>query len=128
MDKLFSMSKLLYRNNINVILIQIDEAHSTAWPMAIDTLLNVDKVEPQKTFEDRINRANYFVEKYNPPYPVYIDNWSNEFANLFMAWPDKYHFINKDLVILAKSEYFSEGKKEAVIMEDYTVLLEKYIK
>ena len=128
MDKLFSMSQLMYQNKISIILIQIDEAHSTAWPMAIDTLLYVDKVEPQKTFEDRISRANYFVEKYNPPYPVYIDTWQNEFANTFMAWPDKYHFINKDFVVLAKSEYHSEGKKEAVIMEDYTVLLEKYIK
>lgn len=95
--------------------------------MAIDTLLQVDKVEPQKTFADRVNRANYFIEKYDPPYSVYIDTWQNDFANSFMAWPDKYHFVNKDLQVVAKSEYHLEGDKEAVIIEDYTVLLEKYI-
>ena len=64
MEKLFSMSEILKKNNINIILIQIDEAHSTAWPMAIDTLLQVNNVEPQKTFQDRIDRAKYFIEKY----------------------------------------------------------------
>ena len=127
MEKLFSMAEILKKNNINIILIQIDEAHSTAWPMAIDTLLQVDKVEPQKTFQDRIDRAKYFIEKYNPPYKVYIDTWSNDFANLFRAWPDKYHCINKDLQVIAKSEYHSEGDKEAVIIEDCTIFLEKLL-
>ena len=128
MEKLFSMVNEATKNNINILLIQIDEAHSSAWPMAIDSLLNVDKVEPHKTFEDRVLRANYFVEKYAPPYPVYIDAMTNEFADLFRAWPDKYHCINKDFKVIAKADYHSEGDKEAVIMEDCTVVLERLFK
>ena len=112
-------------NNINILLIQIDEAHSADWPMAIDELLGVDKVETHKTFEDRVKRANFFIEQYNPPYPVYIDAFTNDFADLFRAWPDKYHLINKDFEVIAKADYHSKGKKEAVIMEDCTVVLER---
>ena len=65
--------------------------------MSIDVLLNVEKAEVQKTFEDRVKRANHFVNNYKPPYPVYIDAWNNDFAELFKAWPDKYHCINNNL-------------------------------
>ncbi|ARF11261.1 hypothetical protein Klosneuvirus_1_118 [Klosneuvirus KNV1] len=117
------MSDELDNKNIQVILIQIDEAHTTAWPQAIDVILNVEQPEPQKTFNDRVNRAGYFVEKYHPPYNVYIDSWDNQFAELFRAWPDKYHLIDKNKTILAKSKY----NKEGIILEDCTVLLQKLI-
>jgi len=123
MAKLFAMSDELDNKNIQVILIQIDEAHTTAWPQAIDVILNVEQPEPQKTFNDRVNRAGYFVEKYHPPYNVYIDSWDNHFAELFRAWPDKYHLIDKNKTILAKSKY----NKEGIILEDCTVLLQKLI-
>lgn len=127
MEKLFSMSSELIKKNINIILIQIDEAHSTAWPLSINAILNIEQPEPQKTFEDRINRANYFVDKYHPPYNVYIDGWDNQFAELFRAWPDKYHLIDQNMMILAKSDYGTEGEKEAVIVEDCTILLQNLI-
>jgi len=123
MAKLFAMSDELVKKNINVVLIQIDEAHTTAWPQAIDVILNVEQPEPQKTFQDRINRANFFVENYQPPYDVYIDGWDNQFAELFRAWPDKYHLIDKNKTILAKSKY----NKEGIILEDCTVFLQKLI-
>lgn len=122
------MSSDIHKNNITVILIQIDEAHSTAWPMSIEKTFDVDEVEPQRTFKDRIDRANHFVNKYNPPYPVYIDTWSNDFSELFRAWPDKYHCINNKLQIIAKSEYNRDVDKEATIVEDCTIVLEKLIK
>lgn len=125
MEKLFSMAEEAKKNNIDILLIQIDEAHSSAWPMAIPELLGVDKVEPHKTFEGRVKRANYFVNEYNPPFPVYIDTWSNTFSDLFRAWPDKYHCINKNFEVVAKSEYHSKGEKEAVIIEDCTLVLER---
>lgn len=125
MAKLFAMSSDLIKHNIHIILIQIDEAHSTAWPLSIDTILKVDQPEPQKTFEDRLSRANYFVNNYQPPYDIYIDGWDNQFAEIFRAWPDKYHLIDQNMMIIAKSEYGMEGEKEAVILEDCTILLEK---
>lgn len=127
MTKLFSMAEELKKKNINVILIQIDEAHSDAWPMAIDHLLNVESTQPHKTFEDRIKRANFFIQKYNPPYPVYIDGFDNDFAEKFRAWPDKYHCIDNKLNIIAKSEYHHDEIKEATIIEDCTLVLEKLI-
>ena len=117
------MAEMLHNNNINVILVQIDEAHSTAWPMSINNILNVDQPAPQKTFSDRVNRANYFVDNYNPPYRVVIDTWTNEFAELFRAWPDKYHCVDKDLIVIAKADYHSDEEKEATIMEDCTLVL-----
>ena len=112
---------------MNVILIQIDEAHSNAWPLSINELLDVEQPKPQRTYDDRISRANEFVMKYEPPYPVFIDGWSNDFAELFRAWPDKYHCVNKDLIVVAKSEYHSGDDKEATVMEDCTVVLEELI-
>ena len=96
--------------------------------MSINNLLNVEEPEPQKTFDDRVARANYFVDTYHPPYEIYIDGWSNDFAELFRAWPDKYHCINKNLEVVAKSEYHMSDmgdNKEAVIVEDYTIVLDK---
>lgn len=121
------MAEIIFKNNLNVVLIQVDEAHSTAWPLAIDSVLNVEQPEPQKTYQDRINRANYFVTQYNPPFDVYIDGWDNTFAELFRAWPDKYHLIDSNMKIIAKSEYAKSGENEAKVLEDYTVLLQKLI-
>lgn len=106
---------------MKVILIQVDEAHSSAWPRAIGSV-DIDKqTEPHNTFQDRIDRAKHFVAEYSPPYPVFIDNWNNEFAELFRAWPDQYHCVDSNLRLIAKSEY--GAKKEATINKDYTVLL-----
>jgi hypothetical protein len=135
MAKLFNMAKELHDNNIFVILIQIDEAHSTAWPMAINDTLKVEQPNPQKSIEDRFIRAKYFVDTYHPPLPVYVDTWNNDFAERFRAWPDKYHCINKDFEVIAKSEYHvgssedeDDDSKEATVIEDCTEVLEKLIK
>lgn len=124
-DRLFAMSEEIREANVNVILIQIDEAHSSAWPMALD-----DQPNPQSSFEERVERANLFVEKYKPPFAVYIDGWDNIFAETFRAWPDKYHCVDNTLKVIAKAEYGMEhvkGEKEAVVLEDYTVLLKRLI-
>jgi Iodothyronine deiodinase len=128
MAKLFSISEQINSNNISVILIQIDEAHSTAWPMAIDNALKVEQPEPQKSLEDRFNRVKYFVNTYHPPYPVFVDTWNNDFAEMFRAWPDKYHCINKDFEVIAKSDYHNDEQKEATVIEDCTDVLIKLIK
>jgi len=127
MAKLFSMVEKLHKNNITVILVQIDEAHSEAWPMAIDVLLNMEQPKPQQTFSDRVERANYFVENYGCPYKVYIDNWDNDFAETFRSWPDNYYLINDKMKVIGKSEYHLDLDKEATIILDCTELLEKLL-
>ncbi len=119
------MCEEIKNNNLSVILVQIDEAHSSAWPMALE-----NQPEPQKTFNERVERANYFINEYKPPYPVYIDGWNNEFGELFRAWPDQFHCIDRNFKVIAKSEYGmynTENEKEAMIIEDYTDTLRKLI-
>jgi len=111
-------------HNINLILIQIDEAHSEAWPVGIETL-NVLPVKPQRTFQDRIARAQYFVDNYKPPFTVYVDGWNNQFAELYRAWPDKYYCVDKDLKVIGKSEYNKEGSEEALVVVDLIDFLNK---
>ncbi len=114
------MAENLHKNNMNVILIQIDEAHSSAWPMALDK-----QVDPQSCYEDRLQRAIKFKNEYNCPFPIYVDGWDNIFAETFRAWPDKYHCVNSSFTLLAKSEYGTYS--EALIDEDYTVLLSNFL-
>jgi hypothetical protein len=127
MERLFAMSERVFANNLNVILIQIDEAHSTEWPVAIEQNIGQETPEPHKCFEDRLKRANEFVTKYNPPFNVIVDGFSNDFAEKFRAWPDKYHCVDSSLKVFAKSEYHLEGDSEAKIIVDCTVLLEQLI-
>lgn len=124
------MANRLKENNIGVFLIYIDEAHSSAWPMYIDEILNVEQPKPQNKIQDRIKRAKYFINEYKPPYKIYVDTWKNEFAETYKAWPDKYYIIDENLTIIAKSEYnnHNEGKNDdAKIIEDCTVALGRLI-
>jgi hypothetical protein len=107
-------------------LVQTDEAHSSQWSVYIDEIFGIEEPEPHKTFADRVARANHFIEKYNPPYPVYIDGWNNEFSNLFRAWPDKYHAIDSGFKVIAKAEYHTDKMNEAKVVEDYVDLLKKW--
>ena len=113
------MKDKLEKHNLKVILIQVDEAHSDAWPVALE-----NQPPPQQSLKDRVDRAQYFIENYNPPYPVYIDNWNNEFAELFRAWPDKFYCVDRNLKVIAKSEYGTVGDKEALVVKDYIEVLE----
>jgi len=141
MDNLFEMHKILKDNNIQLILIQIDEAHTDRWPIGLP-----NTVKPHKTFQDRIDRANEFVNKWNPPYKVYIDGWNNEFSNKFQAWPDEHYYVGKDLIIIERSEYskdtctyanactydnactYSNDCTDACVIEDYPDYLIRSIK
>jgi hypothetical protein len=96
-------------HNILFILIQIDEAHSDLWPTGL-----VNQPEPQKNIYDRLHRAQHFVKTENVPLQVYVDDWNNEFAECYRAWPDKFYGINKNKQIIAKSEYGTDAK----IMKD----------
>jgi len=104
------------KKNILFILIQIDEAHSSAWPVALE-----NQPEPQKDITERLERANKFVADDNVPtnvFPVYCDVWSNDFAEMYHAWPDKYYCFDSNLKIIQKSTYGYHGNKNALIDVD----------
>ena len=104
------------------ILIQIDEAHSTAWNVGLD-----HTPEPQKDIDDRLTRANKFVSDNMCPFNVYVDTWSNDFATCYRSWPDKYYCCDRKLTILHKSEYGTEGDEDARIIVDCLDLIKKII-
>lgn len=115
----------MIKKNIKFILIQIDEAHSTAWPTELQ-----NTPTPQKDLNERVSRANKFVEENNlynnKAFTVLVDNWENTFAELFRAWPDVYYLVNKERNVIAKSEY---GKyRDALINVDCTEYLAELCK
>ena len=117
------MADEMKKNGILFILIQIDEAHSSAWPIALP-----NQPEPQANFGERVERANAFVQADKPPFPVYVDPWNNEFAETYRAWPDQYCCAQlPSKKIIAKSEYGTEGDENALIVMDCTVLIRKLI-
>ena len=120
-ERLFSLAYRMKKNNIGFILIQIDEAHSTAWPKGIP-----NTPEPQKTFDERVERANKFVKEENPPFEVLIDSWENEFANKYKAWPDQYYCINGKKRIIEKCRFGLKG--DAIINKDCCDLIEEILK
>ena len=105
-------------HNINFILIQIEEAQSTAWPTGLK-----NTPEPQKSLDERIERALQFVKDNNPPFEILVDTWENAFAIKYKSWPDRYYCIDKNHKIVAKSEYGLKG--QALIVKDCCDLIEE---
>jgi hypothetical protein len=116
---LFSLAQQMKTHKIGFILIQIDEAHSTAWPIGLEkTPL------PQSSYEDRMQRAQSFSNQIpSDSFQLYIDGWDNQFAEKFRAWPDKYYCINNQYQVIAKSEY-----GDALIKKECTDLILELIK
>jgi hypothetical protein len=59
------------------------------------------------------------------PFKVLIDTWENDYANKYKTWPDKYYCLDKDLKIVAKSEYGK--KKDALINVECYELIQQLI-
>jgi len=91
---------------IQLVLVQIQEAHTRLWPLGM-----VDHPEPQRTLEERMERARAF--KATVPFHVVVDCWEDPFERRFHAWPDRYHWIGADLVLRAKSTYTMDAKVES---------------
>lgn len=107
----------MIESNIELILIYINEAHSTLWPIGLE-----DHPEPQKNLDERIERAKKIKYENNIPYKIYVDTWENKFDDLFRAWPDQYYYVNSDGVIIEKSKY--ENGKSYVDNDCYDMLCE----
>ena len=107
-------------HEILFILIQIDEAHSSTWPVGLE-----NQPEPQQNIQERLNRANKFVADDNVPFPVYSDTWENNFAETYRSWPDKYYLFDSNLRIIQKSEYGYEGDENALIKVDCVELIKE---
>ena len=117
--------------NIKFLLVQINEAHSSAWPVGLP-----DQPEPHKCYRDRESRAKEFVEKdlktktdqklSEDPFIVRVDGWDNLADNTFRLWPDKYYLIDRDYKVLAKAEYGRDA--DALINVDCIEVLHDLLK
>lgn len=114
--ELIAAKEQLAAKGIGVILIQIHEAHSTAWPTGL-----AEVVLPQSCIRERLDRANQFIQTDKPLYPVYVDTWDNTFEQTFRAWPDKYYLIDREKKVLQTSTYGANA--DALIDMDCIVLI-----
>ncbi len=115
LTKLLSLSEKIKKSKYCLILVQIQEAHTKLWPLGM-----TNHPDLQKTFSDRVERANIFKDKYKIPYKIVIDPWGDIFENIYHAWPDKYYLIGTDHRVITKSEY----NMGAIVVNDYADFLE----
>jgi hypothetical protein len=117
---LFSVASELEARGIRLILIQIHEAHSDAWPIGLP-----NQPKPNSCYQDRVDRAQEFIRNENPPYDLYIDGWDDQFEQQFRAWPDRYYYVDlaaDGIRVIQTSEY---GKyAEALIDYDCMSLVQ----
>lgn len=102
------------------LLVQIEEAHSTAWPIGL-----VHTPTPQANLSERMMRAQSFVDNDRPApnvFPVCVDGWDNAFAQRFRCWPDKFYCIDRTRRVLAHSEY-----GDAILKKDCTTWIEELL-
>lgn len=112
---LIELYKKVQASDIKVVFVQINEAHSTKWPLGL-----TDHPEVHCDLKDRLERAQRFVEDYKFPYPVYVDQWTDDFENSYHAWPDQYSLIDcKTGKIMTHSKY----SEDAMVTNDYAKLL-----
>jgi len=95
------------------LLVQIEEAHTPAWPTGTIRL-----GVPQTDLADRMSRAATFAATEVPSehFKVLVDPWTNSFANRFRAWPDKYYLVDDARIVKEKSTYGAHS--DAVIDRD----------
>ena len=94
-DYLFSLAERMEWANIRFILIQIEEAHTDGWPIGRDY-----QPKNHSCFKDRVDMANQFIQNFNPPFPVYIDE--------FDMMNQKDYIITR-LTNEVRNEYIPEG-------------------
>lgn len=101
----------------DLVLIQINEAHSDRWPLGFNYHPPV-----QKDFADRLQKANDFAK--TCPYDIYVDTWEDSYEITYHAWPDQFCLIETATgKVLDKSRYH----KNALIMNDYAEFLGKHV-
>jgi hypothetical protein len=114
----------MVKHGIQLILVQIDEAHSVdGWPVNLK-----DAPMSHTNIGERLERARKFIREEKPPFPVFVDTWSNSFAEIYRAWPDKYYCVNSDLLITHESEYGDSNEDNALIKVDCTEVIKMLMK
>lgn len=117
------------KKHIKFLLVQINEAHSSAWPLGL-----YNQPEPHKCYKDRVERAKEFINNdlkqsdnlTNNPFIVRVDGWDNLADDALRLWPDKYYLVDNNYKVLAKAEYGRDA--DALINVDCIELLDDLLK
>lgn len=116
LPRLLELYDKIMASEYHLIFIQINEAHSSKWPLGLSHHPSV-----HEDIKDRLSRARQFIETYKFPYPVYVDKWTDDYERAYHAWPDQYVVIDSTTGnIMSYSEY----SDQALITNDYATLLE----
>lgn len=72
------------------VVVYLMEAHAKdQWPLG-----NHVEIEQHKSLEDRIAAAEAFIKRFDCKVPVLVDTMSNQFNDLFAAWPERFFVIH----------------------------------
>ena len=118
--ELYESAEKMADKGIGIILVQIHEAHSSAWPTGL-----ANQPAPQTCLMDRMARAKELIDEDQPPFPIFVDTWEDGFEQVFHAWPDKFYLIDRDMRILRKSTYGAHS--DALIDEDCIQIVRRMI-
>lgn len=112
------MRAILVEKDSFFLLVQIEEAHTPAWPTGLPTLGT-----PHTDFADRCDRARTFASAEVPHdrFAVYVDPWDNPFQTRYRAWPDRYVLLDAERKVVAKSTY--NAHRDATIDVDCVDLI-----
>jgi hypothetical protein len=115
------MAPQLGKRGIGVIMVYVNEAHSSAWPMGM-----VPEPAPHGSMDDRLEHVH--AERMSGcPFPIYTDTWDNTYDNMHHVWPDGFILVGAEFKILMRSTY-THVRGNAVIDVDCIDVLAELLK
>jgi len=85
-----------FEGKIDFLGVYISEAHAQdEWPLGVKYC-----IDQPKTIEERLEIARNFVTEFHFELPLLVDTMSNEFDNVFAAWPERFYIAKNNEILL----------------------------
>jgi type I thyroxine 5'-deiodinase len=93
-----------YGDEAGFLTVYIKEAHpEDEWQM--DSNVEEDVCYPQpRTTEQRLAIANDFVERFDYPIPLLVDEIANPANEVYAGWPERFYILDESGTIVYKGE------------------------
>lgn len=117
------MHDAIRRAGIAVYLVQIQEAHSTAWPAGLDP------VEPHRDLDARVARAAEAAKE--SPFPILVDTMEDVFEKTMHAWPDRYIVVDPEthgITHYTSYHHTSDAQYDARPVVDFLTMLDSLLR
>ena len=93
-----------YGNRADFVTVYIKEAHpEDEWQMESNVEEDVCYPQP-KTTEQRVAIAKDFVERFDYPIPMLVDEIENHANAVYAGWPERFYVIDEGGAIVYKGE------------------------